>query len=258
MSPPLAGYHAVLKSRLLGRRCADRPASLGLRGAELFDVPCGVPYFGRAGAEVSRHIFDCRRATFVEQKRKAASSVTRGRMNIDDPIFDAIEAHRRACAVTRAAFENQSVVENELVTGLRVPAGEAEKNSQIAANAAVEEALAVQDDLAVKLLEIQPTTTAGVAALLTYYPEVVTTTLPEVAFPELDANGRPFQSNSVDEPGRHFEYFIVRHVAAALRNMAPAEETSEQHGPANHQRAPQTANGHAGRGSGDNRLWVRP
>jgi hypothetical protein len=42
-----------------------------------------------------------------------------------------------------------------------VPAGEAENSPKwIAANAAVGEALAAQDDLALKLLETQPTTIA--------------------------------------------------------------------------------------------------
>jgi hypothetical protein len=149
-------------------------------------------------------------------------------MNTVDPIFDTIEAHRRACAGTRAAFEHQSAIENELATG-PVPAGEAENSPKwIAANAAVGEALAAQDDLALKLLETQPTTIAGAAALLNYYAEVVTTTPPEVAFPELDANGQPFQSKSVDEPRRDFAYFIVRHVAAALSNITPTGEAIEQ------------------------------
>jgi hypothetical protein len=153
-------------------------------------------------------------------------------MNTDDPIIAAIEAHRRAWARTRAAFENQSAVENELVAGARVPAGEAENDPQwIAANAAVGEALAVQDDLAVKLLETQPTTIVGAAALLTYYVDVVTTTQPDVAFPELDGNGQPFESKSINEPRRDFSYFMIRNVAAALSNMAPAGETiDERHG----------------------------
>ena len=102
-------------------------------------------------------------------------------MNTPDPIIAAIEAHRRACAETCAAYEHQNAVEHELATGVRVPAGEAENDLQwIAANDATGEALAVQDDLALKLLETQPTTIAGAAALLTYYVDAVTTTQPEV------------------------------------------------------------------------------
>jgi hypothetical protein len=65
---------------------------------------------------------------------------------------------------------------------------------------------------------------AGAAALLTYYVDAVTTAEPEVVFPELDANGRPFESTSIDVPRRDFAYFIIRNVAAALSNMAPAGE----------------------------------
>jgi hypothetical protein len=166
---------------------------------------------------------------------------TTPRMNTDDPIFDAIDAHRRACAETRAAFEDQSAVENDLVAGIRVPAGEAESR-WIAANDAAGETLAVQDDLALKLLETQPTTVAGAAALLTYYVDAVTTTQPEVVFPELHGNGQPFESQLIDEPRRDFVYCIVRNVAAALSKMAVAGEASDNStGPANYQPALQIA-----------------
>src|SRR6516162_5757917 len=151
-------------------------------------------------------------------------------MNTDDPILAAIEAHRRACAETCAAYERRSAVEDELVAGVRVPAGEAENDLRwIAANDAAGEALSVQDDLAVKLLETQPTTIAGAAALLTYYVDAVKTTQPEIVFPELDGNGRPFECKSIDER-KDFAYFIVRNVAAALNNMAGAGDDIEQHG----------------------------
>jgi hypothetical protein len=150
-------------------------------------------------------------------------------MDTNDPIIAMIEAHRRACAKTRAAFENQSAVENELVAGAGVPAGEAENDPRwIAANATVGEALAVQDDLAVKLLETKPTTIVGAAAILRYYVDVVTTTQPDIVFPELDENARPFESKSVDEPTRDFSYFIIRNVAAALSNMVLANKKFER------------------------------
>jgi len=152
-------------------------------------------------------------------------------MNTSDPIIAALEAHRRACAKTRAAFENQSAIENELVAGAGVPAGETENDPRwVAANAAVGEALAVQDDLAVRLLETQPTTIVGAAALLTYYVDVVSTAQPDVVFPEFDENARSFESKLIDEPGRDFSYFIIRNVAAALSKMAIADKTVEQHG----------------------------
>jgi hypothetical protein len=84
-----------------------------------------------------------------------------------------------------------------------------------------ERRLAVQDDLAVKLVEIQPRTTAGAAALLTYYVDVITTEQPEVVFPELDVNGRLFESKSINEPKEGF--LVFSRFAAALSNMAAAE-----------------------------------
>jgi hypothetical protein len=144
-------------------------------------------------------------------------------MDASDPIIAVIEAHRRACAETRAAFDYQSAVESELAAGARVAAAEAEDDPRwIAANDAAAEALAVQDGLAVKLLEIPPTTIAGAAALLTYYVDVLRTTQPELAFPELDGSGRPFESESIDELSRDFGYFMVRNVAKALSSMATA------------------------------------
>jgi hypothetical protein len=146
-------------------------------------------------------------------------------MNTDDPIIAAIEAHRRAYAETCAAYERRNAVEDELMA-----AGEAESDPQwIAADDAAGEALAAQDDLALKLLETQPTTIAGAAALLTYYVDAVATTQPEIVFPELDGKGRPFESKSIDVPRRDFAYFIVRNVAAALNKMAAAGEAFEQH-----------------------------
>ena len=162
---------------------------------------------------------------------------------MDDPIIAAINAHRRACAETWAAYERRNAVEDELVAGVRVPAGEAESDPQwIAADDAAGEALTVQDDLAVKLLETQPTTIAGAAALLTYYVDAVATTQPEIVFPELDGKGPPFESKSIAEPKRDFAYFIVRNVAAALSRMAAAGEAFEQ------QRAGKLRTSHAHRG----------
>jgi len=139
-------------------------------------------------------------------------------MNTIDPIIPVIEAHRRAWAVTRAAYERQSAVEDELGAGVRMPMGEAEIDPRwIAADNVAREALAVQDDLAVKLLERPPTTIDGAAALLNYYVGIITQS--EVVFPELDVNGRLIQPESTCEPRKDFGYFIVRNVAAALSSM---------------------------------------
>jgi hypothetical protein len=139
----------------------------------------------------------------------------------DDPIITTIEAYRRACAEARNAYERQSAVEDELRAGVRVPGGEAENDPRwIAANDAAAKALAVQDDLALKLLETRPTTIAGAAALLTYYVDVVATTQAEVIFPKADVIGRRLDSKLTDELRQNFGYLIVRNVATALSNMA--------------------------------------
>ena len=141
-------------------------------------------------------------------------------MNSSDPIIAAIESHRRACAETRAAYQRQIAMEEELGAGTRVPAGDVENDPRwIAANDAAARALTVQDDLAVKLLETRPTTIAGAAALLTYYVDVTATTRAEVIFPDLEMIDRLPESRWIDEPSRDFGYLIVRNVATALSNM---------------------------------------
>jgi hypothetical protein len=138
-------------------------------------------------------------------------------MNTSDPIIAAIEAHRRACAETRAAYECQGAVADEFGAGVRVPAGETKNDPRwIAANDAAVKARAVRDDLAMKLLETRPTTIAGAAALLTYYVDAIATTPTEVIFPDLDVIGRQLEFKSNDD----FGYLIVRNVATALSNMA--------------------------------------
>ena len=141
-------------------------------------------------------------------------------MNSSDPIIAAIESHRRACAETRAAYQRQIAMEEELGAGTRVPAGDVENDPRwIAANDAAARALTVQDDLAVKLLETRPTTIAGAAALLAYYVDVTATTRAEVIFPDLEMIDRLPESRWIDEPSRDFGYLIVRNVATALSNI---------------------------------------
>ena len=141
-------------------------------------------------------------------------------MNSSDPIIAAIESHRRACAETRAAYQRQIAMEEELGAGTRVPAGDVENDPRwIAANDAAARALTVQDDLAVKLLETRPTTIAGAAALLAYYVDVTATTRAEVIFPDLEMIDRLPESRWIDEPRRDFGYLIVRNVATALSNI---------------------------------------
>jgi hypothetical protein len=136
----------------------------------------------------------------------------------NDPIFAVIEAHRRSRVETLAAYKRQSEVEDELVALFSMSVREAEADQRwIAANDAAQEALRVQDDLALKLVNTRPTTVAGAAALLTYYADATTSEDLEI-FPNVDVNGRLFESSvSSDRSSRDFGYFIVGNVAGALR-----------------------------------------
>jgi hypothetical protein len=85
-----------------------------------------------------------------------------------------------------------------------VPAGEAENDPRwIAVNDAAAKALAIQDGLALKLLETRPLTIAGAAALLAYYVEA--TTQAEVIFPDLDMIDRLLEDRWAEERFRLFD-----------------------------------------------------
>jgi hypothetical protein len=163
-------------------------------------------------------MFSVGKGTAAASNCPSSPSATLGLITTNDPIFAVIEAHRRSCAETLAAYERQSKVEDELVAVFRVSVREAEADPRwIAANDAAQEALRVQDDLALKLVNTRPTTVAGAAALLTYYADATTSEDLEI-FPNVDVNGRLFESSvSRDGPSRDFGYFIARNVAAALR-----------------------------------------
>jgi hypothetical protein len=121
-----------------------------------------------------------------------------------DPIFAVIEAHRHAYAATTAAW--QSAADD----GVDVEVNEHHR------------LMDKQDSAAFDLLEIQPTTVAGAAALLAYYVEVEG--MNAQVFPEyLDANGRPL--DRWDESGEwygKFGVFLARHVAASLSKISAA------------------------------------
>jgi hypothetical protein len=119
-----------------------------------------------------------------------------------DPIFAAIEAHRRACAATTAAF--QSAADDGV---------DVEDNEQ-------HRLFDNRDRAAFDLLEIQPTTVAGAAALLAYYVEVEG--MNAQVFPEhLDVNGRPLDPGvAVGEWYGKFGFFLAHHVAATLSKIS--------------------------------------
>lgn len=113
-----------------------------------------------------------------------------------DPIFAAIEAHQRAYAARTAAHQLAADDDVDL-----------EDNESL-------RLMDIQDRAAFDLLEIQPTTVAGAAALLAYYAKVEG--MKAQVFPEHNP------SVAVGEWYGHFGIFLTRHVAAALNKISAA------------------------------------
>jgi hypothetical protein len=129
-----------------------------------------------------------------------------------DPIFAAIEKHRRARAETNAAWSRlSSLQEDARSTEERCIEQEDEATN----------AIRRQDDIALELLHIQPSTVAGAAALLGYYVEAVSRN--KQFFPEnLDDDGNRVDAADIsvyDSPPA-FGYLLARNVARALAQIA--------------------------------------
>jgi len=77
----------------------------------------------------------------------------------DDPIFTAIERHRRSAAIWSAAVHREFASEGK------------DEARFIKAKAAEQKARADRDDAVCDLVRVKPTTIAGVVALLKYYGE---------------------------------------------------------------------------------------
>jgi hypothetical protein len=101
----------------------------------------------------------------------AGTAVPAVAAEINDPIFAAIETHKVAAAETNAAQRRMSVFEDELQAKGRLRtadrlADERRKGEEI--EAAIEEAHHSEQVTAYAVLDVNPTTTAGLIALLTY------------------------------------------------------------------------------------------
>lgn len=120
-----------------------------------------------------------------------------------DPIFAAIEAHRKAC------------VNNNQCVDLEYSLGDSDPMKPAAA-LATSEAIDEMFDLARKLLEIPPATAAGAAALLDYVSEGQHTINDDWRFPDHSVEVQE------DEDGESFHIAIMKHLASALTNIASA------------------------------------
>jgi hypothetical protein len=140
-----------------------------------------------------------------------------------DPIFAAIEAHRKAHAEFGTIHDRECALEEELPhdkhrSGLH-PGGEIVETDDprwIAAIQATHEASHLADEAAAGLAGIEPTTIAGVCALLNYFVEV-----------EAIDGGALWPDNLIDddEPALEhwsasFGYFVARNVARALARLS--------------------------------------
>jgi hypothetical protein len=111
-----------------------------------------------------------------------------------DPIFAAIEAHRKACAT------HNRWVSLEFALPCNDPAGPS-------ANASTSKACDAMFDHALELLEIRPSSLAGTRALLDHLGDVegdILTVDEDWRFPDADENGTPFH------------LAMIKHVADAL------------------------------------------
>jgi hypothetical protein len=131
-----------------------------------------------------------------------------------DPIFAAIEAHRKAVAAHSEAVGTEMALEISLpadrrrsrITVWEEKIVETDDPRWLAAIRAVSAASDSMDDLAINLLNTEPTTVAGIEALLSYFANQE-----EALFPGEVRN----DDGSVEM----FGSYLVRHAADALRKI---------------------------------------
>jgi hypothetical protein len=125
-----------------------------------------------------------------------------------DPIFAAIEAHRKACVT------NTRCVDFERVLNPKDPAYRS-------ASFSTSKARDAKNDLALELLKIRPTSLAGARALLDHVGDVedIETIDQDWRFPDDDENGTPFH------------IAMIKHVADAL-GSTPAGDFAASDEPA--------------------------
>jgi hypothetical protein len=134
---------------------------------------------------------------------------------LPDPIFAAIEAHRRAVATHDEAVDLETALEASLPDDQRQSTTwketivETDDPRWLAAMRAVSAASNATDDLAINLLNTEPTTVAGIEALLRY-------------FADDEDNSFPDGVARDDGSEETFGTYLARHAADALRKIARA------------------------------------
>jgi hypothetical protein len=139
---------------------------------------------------------------------------------IDDPIFAAIEAHKAAFAASDAAWHHLSDLEEELPKDLRrswidvweTKIVETDDPRWIEAEKASNQLADAETEAAIELINVEPVTLAGAAALMRYVAD-------------MEANGClwPDGLQNDDKPskcGKKWEVYLHRNIAAVLEAQA--------------------------------------
>jgi hypothetical protein len=125
-----------------------------------------------------------------------------------DPIFAAIEAHRAAFTNVVAAIDVQAAIEDKLPKGIRSRNGEASAR-WIECKKAVCLAWEAEEDAAIDLVNIRPTTIGGISALLNYAVSA-------------DRDGETWPPQLLADDGetvRSWHNFILRNLAEILPGL---------------------------------------
>jgi hypothetical protein len=136
-----------------------------------------------------------------------------------DPILEAIEAHRAASAQINAALEISYALDRELplekcrshFTALEESIVPTDDPRWIDSERNVMRAWNAQDDAAIALLNVSPTTHAGLLSLMRY------------ALAQ-DTDGEAWGMKVAGDDGRkrHWYYFLIENVTAALTDLVSA------------------------------------
>jgi hypothetical protein len=126
----------------------------------------------------------------------------------DDPIFVAIEAHKAAFARVIAAIDVDQAIEASIPAGMRFQAHKTDER-WLESGEAVSAAWDAEGDAAIELLNVHPTTMAGVVALLNY--AIAADRDGETWPPELGADD--------GESVRSWHHFLIRNLTEILPDI---------------------------------------
>jgi hypothetical protein len=133
----------------------------------------------------------------------------------NDPIFEAIDAHKAAREIVYAAVDAVSIAERELTSkGLRPSRERGNCPSLDEREAKLSEAFEAETEAACALVSIQPATLAGVFALLSYAHSADT-----------DGEGWPTDLQTDDggkTRSRSWHYFLIQNLAEILPGLVQA------------------------------------